>query len=345
MGILSLFGISSKNEKYHEAMKQHLINFVIAFAKSKPQDMDYVIPIFDYAKLTIIEMDKNEIRKARKSGVLPELAVLNILQNFAYFELRTISPQEYLTGSDPVYNLFNQINDEKLKKSFITKKQHEENKQLGFKKHVKNPVDDLLRSVLNTPVPTPKSKNYFRNLSDKEILLLEGHPVWLDNLSFANNFWKTWIDTKKIYIGHPALREIENVKNPIIEITEGYDKNSSGDEQHFIAAVQLMFSKTDCSFTLNEALPVISNYLPKKLIQDNYMEIQSYYEPLPRDGIIVYTKGFKLLDKHVEKNRYLPNYFEVELSTDWDSKAIFAWIHETAFSQHSDVRCWNYELI
>jgi hypothetical protein len=119
-----------------EEMKEATKNYMAQYASENPDEIEDVAYIFASAMHMIEQASPQDIKKGMSStGASARAAALNILQNCAMVEISPCSATELISKmyDDAAYDLYNAINDEKLKNMFISKRQHEENKLLAIK--------------------------------------------------------------------------------------------------------------------------------------------------------------------------------------------------------------------
>ena len=182
-------------------------------------------------------------------------------------------------------------------------------------------------------------------LTDKEIILKQGHPLLLDDLSKAFTIWQTEFDEDKIV--NPGVWETIYTDNHILVI-ESYE-DSNGIE--YIGQLQFLFSEFDSKVSFDEALAIINEYLPKEHLQKYYTEDMSWYEPYEygenNDVGTQYVKSFRLTDEDNKPNRTTGfSWFDILIWVDKDGNATEARLASVAFSNYNyDVmKDWDYSF-
>ena len=133
MGLFSIFG-SNKETDILQEMKDFLEKFMTKYASENPDDMEALAGVFANARMMVNSLTPKDAKKAMKqNGVDAACGVLNILQNYAMTEIRPESMRDILYGEEgEAYNLYMNINDEKLRLGYISKEQHQDNKRVGY---------------------------------------------------------------------------------------------------------------------------------------------------------------------------------------------------------------------
>ena len=128
---------------YVGEMHAYLKEYMLSSIKENPGAADSIVPIFSDAELMLRELPEREIAKTmRVNGVNVECCALNILQNVAMTKITQQSPTDFLKGEteDPALQLYREINEIKLEKKYISKRQYEENELLAAKLSLKAPL-------------------------------------------------------------------------------------------------------------------------------------------------------------------------------------------------------------
>ena len=132
MGLLSIFGIGRKDSELVHDMRDYLNKFIVRYATENHDAMEEIAEIFANARMMLNSMTSKNAKKAMKQNRVAAHGVLNILQNYAMAEIKTVDMKDLLFGEDDeAFNLYMYINDEKLRLGYIDEKQYQENKRLG----------------------------------------------------------------------------------------------------------------------------------------------------------------------------------------------------------------------
>lgn len=139
-------GLFRKEKNVIPEMINCLKEFMIEYIKEHPQDADDIVLIFSDAQEMIQKESEHSISKMLKqNNVCVECGALNILQNFSMTRIEQKSSKDFLFSGingkkDAAYDLYNYVNDIKLKKGYISKKQHEENAAVALKLSLNPPL-------------------------------------------------------------------------------------------------------------------------------------------------------------------------------------------------------------
>ena len=114
-----------------EQMELWLQNFMLDYLKEHADDGDDLVPIFSDTRDFIRKAGEKKITKLLKQNMISvEEGILNILQNHAMFAITPKSGVDFIMGGDDAaYELYNNLNDLKLSRGYISKKQHTENEK------------------------------------------------------------------------------------------------------------------------------------------------------------------------------------------------------------------------
>ena len=130
----------SNKTNYSQEMRNILKDYMLQYIKENPLAADDVVPIFSDAEVMIRNFSEKEISKMMKeNNVNAECGALNILQNFAMTKIQSKSAKDFLFASDYAYILYNDVNDLKLKKGYISQEQYDENELLATKLSIQSP--------------------------------------------------------------------------------------------------------------------------------------------------------------------------------------------------------------
>ena len=130
---------------YRQQMQEIMKTYMLQYIKQFPENSHDAVPIFFFFFLMVRNSSEQEISKTlKKSNLTVESGALNIIQNNALVRIREKSGSDFVLGAlsthkDVAYELYEYINDIKLKKGFISKKQYEENSMVGVKASLKTP--------------------------------------------------------------------------------------------------------------------------------------------------------------------------------------------------------------
>lgn len=130
-----IFGRQKTN--YGHEMREYLKEMMLQYISENYSIADDIVQIFSDAEIMIRNTPEKEICKMMKvNNVNMEHGALNILQNVAMRAIRPSSSYDFLRNAikgdaDPAYTLYININDIKLKKGYISEKQHKENEILA----------------------------------------------------------------------------------------------------------------------------------------------------------------------------------------------------------------------
>ena len=98
MGLLDLFNFKKTN--YRSEMIEYTRNFMLKYIKEFPNASDDVIPVFSNVNEMLKLASEKDVRKTIKSNsVNVEHATLNIIQNFAMYEIKPQSAVDFLRGA------------------------------------------------------------------------------------------------------------------------------------------------------------------------------------------------------------------------------------------------------
>lgn len=133
MGLFSFFSSKKYNNILHD-MKDYLCKFMAEYAVESPESMPDVAGIFANTQIMLDSLSPKDIKKAIKAnGVTAECGVLNIIQNYAMYEIKSTTEKDLLFGEkDEAYDLYIYVNEKKLKLNYISNEQYQDNKRLGF---------------------------------------------------------------------------------------------------------------------------------------------------------------------------------------------------------------------
>lgn len=143
MGLLDLFNFKKTN--YRSEMIEYTRNFMLKYIKEFPNASDDVIPVFSNVNEMLKLASEKDVRKTIKSNsVNVEHATLNIIQNFAMYEIKPQSAVDFLRGAvkyeNYILDLYKFVNKLKFKKGYISKQQFEENEQLAVNLSIQSPL-------------------------------------------------------------------------------------------------------------------------------------------------------------------------------------------------------------
>ena len=132
------FSLFSKNKYLNIAreMKETVKKYIAQYGSERPDESEDAAYIFANAIQMIELASPRDIKRSLAGNAVSfDEAALNILQNCAMTEITPCPVTELISRKydDTAFDLYNAINDEKLKKKFISQQQHEENKLLAIK--------------------------------------------------------------------------------------------------------------------------------------------------------------------------------------------------------------------
>ena len=178
--------------------------------------------------------------------------------------------------------------------------------------------------------------------TDREILMREGHPQWLDDMSGVYATWQDAIDSGKIVI--PGAWDVLYGDTHILEISE-FSSNYDEDGTEYIGEIIFHFSNFDTQLTLEDALSIVSTYLPQDLIQQYYNEERSFYEVNNGDyPSIRYVKCYRLINEGTEIPEHLNTTFDILIWTDVDGNVTEAKIASVGFADFDNIQDWDFDF-
>lgn len=114
-----------------EQMELWLQNFMLDYLREHADDGDDLVPIFsDTRDFIRTAGEKNITKLLKKNRITAEEGILNILQNHAMFAITPKSGAAFIMGYDDAADkLYKDLNDLKLSRGYISKRQHAENEK------------------------------------------------------------------------------------------------------------------------------------------------------------------------------------------------------------------------
>lgn len=179
--------------------------------------------------------------------------------------------------------------------------------------------------------------------SDIEIVTKANHPQYLDDVKIAEDVWEYEIDENKVAI--VGLYDSAYTRSHIIEIgTSEYEQD--GNEIEYISSVDIYFERFDETVSFEEALHIISTYLPKNTIQQYYVEEISCLELTDFENQTRYSKSYELKDESYIDIPQLDSSFCVMVWVDEKGNATEARIDYAVISPFDDdtMDKWNYDF-
>lgn len=178
--------------------------------------------------------------------------------------------------------------------------------------------------------------------TDTEIVLREGHPRWLDDMSAVYTTWQDAIDNGKVVI--PGAWDTLYGEKHILEINE-LSTNYGDEGTSYIGGIIFHFSHFDTQLSLDDALSIIKTYLPQDTIQQYYYEERSFFEVEEGDyANIRYVKCFRLIDNNDNIPEKLNTTFDILIWTDMDGNVTEAKIANVAFADFENIQKWEYDI-
>lgn len=177
--------------------------------------------------------------------------------------------------------------------------------------------------------------------SDKEIVLKENHPKYLDDAQAAMSVWKNEIDAKKVIIsGH-----FDSVygDDHIMKVSTS-DEDVNGNEIKYISAVDIYFYRFDEAVSFEDALDIIATYLPKDKIQQYFKEEMSVSEPADTGNDTRYAKFYELKNASNGDIPQMSDSFGVMVWVDENGNATEARIDYVVYGPFDDktMDVWDY---
>lgn len=117
-------GLFTKTNNLGQALNR-IDYFNDLFNQNKEEE---VTQIFKFAKTLLYSVSERQFTKSLNNsrGTIDE-AVLNMISNAAMFKAKDSGTVSYLSGDNAAAKVFNQVNQYKLDKKYISQKQFEEN--------------------------------------------------------------------------------------------------------------------------------------------------------------------------------------------------------------------------
>ena len=117
-------GLFTKTNNLGQALNR-IDYFNDLFNQNKEEE---VTQIFKFAKTLLYSVSERQFTKSLNNsrGTIDE-AVLNMISNAAMFKAKDSGTVSYLSGDNAAAKVFNQVNQYKLDKKYISHKQFEEN--------------------------------------------------------------------------------------------------------------------------------------------------------------------------------------------------------------------------
>lgn len=127
-----------KKTNYKDQIEDIIKNRMLKMMDDDVNKSDRLMPVFSNAELMIRDLSEKELVRMMKQNNINnvELLALNILQNWAMSEIIVVDQRTFIMSNDsddPAFEYFNEINNEKLEKGYITQKQYDDNKLMGVK--------------------------------------------------------------------------------------------------------------------------------------------------------------------------------------------------------------------
>ena len=215
---------------------------------------------------------------------------------------------------------------------------------------IQNDSEDFSENMETTESSTTESNSatnsyddYEEIGSDIEIVTKSNHPKYLDDVEIAEDVWENEIDEDKVVIF--GLYDSTYSQDHIIEIgTSEYELD--GNELEYISSVDIYFERFDETVSFEEALNIVSTYLPQNKIQQYYVEEASYSELTDFENQTRYEKSYELKsDSYIDVPK-LDYSFCVMIWVDEEGNATEARIDYAVVSPFDDetMDIWNYDF-
>lgn len=185
----------------------------------------------------------------------------------------------------------------------------------------------IVSTLVAYNIATEKATTAQKDLSDMEIVTLEGHPKFYGDYEKAESFWKEY---KKVKVVNS--RQTINNEDALLMIT------SSDEDNGVITNVSMNFSNSNelkQKLTVNDVLKVVYEYIPYDIIDKYYTFNESFHE--------------KLLDGDYEAYHYVMTLNEqgkaVNKSgkTNYEDKFAFKIIHRNGDDWLAEINYLAYE--